>query len=950
MKTTLATSGALLRLALKICLAASGSLGTTARGATIDVPVHGQLNLEFKSHINPDGKPFYELLTLLTSLDNQISITVPFVVPVSADPFAFPPVKNWTTPVTWNDDVLLFQPAIDFGTVIVDGALGNVGQAILGIPDAWHSIQQAGPTEQTLTTSVATLSWPGGSVDIQAGVTLKYDVTIPSGAAVNMNQDSMTVERLQVASGGTLYGDPRMIVRTSLINDGLISALRGTVEGDFINNSDASNGGGAMIDGTFNLKGQLKNIGTITVNSGALNLLSPTTTNSGKLIFFGGSLGGGSTVNNKGVFQLSGGSTDPSGTLLNTGNFLWTGGVIQGSGGLINVSQALISGSDTKIVASGSVLTNQGTVLHQGDGNTSVRIDYNGLLRNDATGVYDLQGDGGFVRPEINYSGGNISPRIENNGLLRKSAGTGTSTIDMELRNTGTVEVDSGTLAAAGGGSVDTSHFVFANGGRFQFAGGSFVLHGTNTIIGNGAVNISGAAVGVTTSGETASFSSSESNLEVSGGSLYANAGASLNLNLTANSRFKLNGGGVGADGVVTSQGNFDWTSGVIQGSGGLVNAGQGTISGATTTFKLIASNSLLTNQGTLTQQGDATVVYIDRPGILRNAASGLYDIQGDGGFALHPNPNSGFAPRIENYGTFRKSAGSGTSTISGSIQFYNNGGTVEVDSGTLTFAGGYTHTAGRILVNGGTFNSSTPIIIQAGSIEGNGTIAANVQDNGTISPGLSAGRLTFNGSLTLLNAAQAEFEIGGLQQGIGYDFIGVTGAATLGGTLQVTLANNFTPALGNSFDLLDWGSLSGHFSSVKLPTLSAGLAWNTTRLYTTGTVSVVDSNHVPGDFNRDHLVNAADISAMINALVNLNSYRTINSLTDADLLAIGDINGDGKLTNADVQSLLDSFKSGAGSMAPVPEPTSIVLMTLASMLVLRLGRIKVRGANRRAV
>jgi hypothetical protein len=79
----------------------------------------------------------------------------------------------------------------------------------------------------------------------------------------------------------------------------------------------------------------------------------------------------------------------------------------------------------------------------------------------------------------------------------------------------------------------------------------------------------------------------------------------------------------------------------------------------------------------------------------------------------------------------------------------------------------------------------------------------------------------------------------------------------SLDGTLQVSLINDFTPTAGQSFDIVDWGSLSGTFASIHLPTLS-GLAWNTSQLYTTGVLSVVSAG-VAGDYNNNGVVDAAD-------------------------------------------------------------------------------------------
>ena len=68
----------------------------------------------------------------------------------------------------------------------------------------------------------------------------------------------------------------------------------------------------------------------------------------------------------------------------------------------------------------------------------------------------------------------------------------------------------------------------------------------------------------------------------------------------------------------------------------------------------------------------------------------------------------------------------------------------------------------------------------------------------------------------------------------------------------------------------------------------------------------------------------------MLAALTDLNSYKSPDYVAAADLVSMGDVNGDGVLNNADVQSLLTILKSGGGSLAAVPEPASIVLLAFA--------------------
>ena len=102
--------------------------------------------------------------------------------------------------------------------------------------------------------------------------------------------------------------------------------------------------------------------------------------------------------------------------------------------------------------------------------------------------------------------------------------------------------------------------------------------------------------------------------------------------------------------------------------------------------------------------------------------------------------------------------------------------------------------------------------------------------------------------------------ELGGTTPGTQYDQLHVGGTLSIGGILSVSLINGFMPAVGSSFDLLDWGTLSGTFSSLSLPTLATG-QWDTSQLYTTGVLSVIPSP-LAGDYNHNGVVDAADYVA----------------------------------------------------------------------------------------
>ena len=177
----------------------------------------------------------------------------------------------------------------------------------------------------------------------------------------------------------------------------------------------------------------------------------------------------------------------------------------------------------------------------------------------------------------------------------------------------------------------------------------------------------------------------------------------------------------------------------------------------------------------------------------------------------------------------------------------------------------------GALLVNNGEINGT--ININYGSFaKGTGSYGVvNVNGGGVYSPGTSPGVSTAatvafaNGSFTN-GAPKLAIELGGTASGTQYDQLHVTGALTLGGALDVSLINDFTPTAGQSFDILDWGTLSGTFPTINLPTL-AGLAWNTSQLYTTGVLSVMASLGLAGDYNQNGSVDAADYIVWRNGL-----------------------------------------------------------------------------------
>jgi hypothetical protein len=104
------------------------------------------------------------------------------------------------------------------------------------------------------------------------------------------------------------------------------------------------------------------------------------------------------------------------------------------------------------------------------------------------------------------------------------------------------------------------------------------------------------------------------------------------------------------------------------------------------------------------------------------------------------------------------------------------------------------------------------------GTLGGSGELAFDLINRGVLSPGYSPG---VQDLASLDNAADSSIliELGGDTAGTGADFhdqINVTGLATLAGTLQVELWDDFTPEAGDEFVILTYGAVEGSFDDAE--------------------------------------------------------------------------------------------------------------------------------------
>lgn len=334
-------------------------------------------------------------------------------------------------------------------------------------------------------------------------------------------------------------------------------------------------------------------------------------------------------------------------------------------------------------------------------------------------------------------------------------------------------------------------------------------------------------------------------------------------------------GGSIGSSGAgrVVAQGNstLDGTAnelsitGVIDISDAADLALRGSIDNAGTIE--IASVGLTTEleiDGPVTLSGGGTIVLGDSPanrvdgvnaayltnednvirggGTLGGNGTGLLnegEIQADAVTALVLDVNeSGFV----NEGLLRASSVAGL-TIAGG-DFTNAGEFVIEAASQVQRTGSILQTAGRTIVRG-MLSPSDTVELAGGELTGTGLVNNSVQNDATIAPGEPVGALSISGIYTQGPSGRLAIDVRGQYAGLTHDVLGITGSATLDGTLALDFSGLVQPAVGQRFVLLNASSISGSFATIDV----SGLAepFNVDVLYEDTTVAVVLGGSLSG-------------------------------------------------------------------------------------------------------
>ena len=472
------------------------------------------------------------------------------------------------------------------GTVTVAGSY-NAGTTTIGSAATFNSsdvtiatlnLQNSGALSGSANVNVTgTVNWSGGTMS-GSGAT-----NIPAGATLNLNtglnnhlflartlNNAGTAILTQAGASGTVFflqsgtfnnqaggvfdiradrginsnggtnlfanaGVIRKSAGTGLSTVGVPFNNNGTVE---VQTGTFEFSGGGTSSGAFNVgQGTTLEFGggahTLTAAS-SVNAANAAVSFSGGTVTVAGSYNAGTTtIGSAATFNSSdvtiatlnlqnSGALSGSANVNVTGTVNWSGGTMSGSGATnipAGATLNLNTGLNNHLFLA-RTLNNAGTaILTQAGASGTVFFLQSGTFNNQAGGVFDIRADRG-----INSNGG--TNLFANAGVVRKSAGTGVSTVGIPFNNTGTVEMQTGTLDF-GGTYTQTAGATLLNGGTLSKTSGGSIniqggrLMGTGNITGsvsNSGIVSPGASPGcLSISGNYTQTSSGVLDLEIGG-------------------------------------------------------------------------------------------------------------------------------------------------------------------------------------------------------------------------------------------------------------------------------------------------------------------------------------------------------------------------------------------------------------------------------------------------
>jgi hypothetical protein len=823
------------------------------------------------------------------------------------------------------------------------GGSWSLGSGTVNVDDTWDSLQ----FDSALTAT-------GGTINNEG--TLIFDAVTNIGVGTDFNM---------IGGGASLVVNALVNIDTPDFNiDGTGSATNvTTINAGGVLDLDLGVGADTGFDGVINLNGGELDVttdsNTWALTGGSLNAIGlAVSTVNGEALTIANTLNVAAAatlnVNAATTFTSSADVVLAGGGALNMATTTYNGGSYTG-GGIFRKGNATIAanttwGTGTVDIDDGATTVQNGASLivatdsidDAGDG-----IDSNITVENTGTLTIGLNGGGDVV-----FDG--VAGRLVYNGDATENQFVQEPASGSALRFSANSEFDvngSGSINARlklSGGALDINTL----GGSLRLRGGDLVDGNTNEIAG-GTVNGPGTLVidsgdalrgfgtiNAPVNGETTA------QLIAEGGTLTVN-GAILDMDIlgTSGAAAVLDVPAAWNNGVV---GRVELDGGQLTG-GTVTNSSLGGIQGRGTVAARVVNNTVILSDTADTLVMDNSLNDWDgagNAGTLR-ATNGVLELRDNAGFTFNGTVqanggtvfSNGFGFDFEPGSTLNLSSGRYRSTANNLI-----GGTVNVVAGlasALEVAGNAVFestssttlaadlrlaNSNTIVQAGATFGGAGKLVNLPGALltpANSANLGVQVVNEGTLEiAGGGFGRTdmldfqqTGTGSMTI--------DVAGLGLG-SFDRLVTSGIAQLDGTLDVF--TGVAQPLGSSIQVITaTGGVLGTFDEVNSlgVALGAGLEWQA--VYNPNNVNLVVGLILPGDYNNDGAVDAADYTVWADNL------GTANTLP-------GDPTP-GAVTGADYTVWVANYgavaaASSMGMATSIPEPTGLVLLAAAAVMV----------------